>query len=79
MLRGGPAPSLAELRLYYATLMDETGRALRHYTPAGHCNRMKKYLAFCYPDFSPSAEHTLRRTTDPAEMLSLLEESTNDK
>lgn len=71
-LRGGAPATPEQLRLYYATLMEETGRALRHYTPAGHCNRMKKYLAYCYPDLSPEAEYTLRRTTSPAQMLQQL-------
>ena len=71
-LRGGAAPTREELCRYYRILMEETGRTLRHYTPAGHCNRMKKYLAYCYKDIAPEAEHALRRCTDPAQMLRLL-------
>lgn len=71
-LRGGPAPTPEERRLYYATLLEETGRTLRHYTPAGHCNRMKKYLTYCYPELSREAEYALRRCTNPAEMRQLL-------
>ena len=71
-LRGGAAPSAKELHLYYTTLLEETGRTLRNYTPAGHCNRMKKYLAYCYPDIGAEREHTLRRCTKPEEMLKLL-------
>lgn len=72
MLRGGPAPTAAELNRYYAVLMEETGRILDRYTPKGHCNRMKKYLNFCYPDMSPQQEYALRRCTDTAEMTALL-------
>lgn len=71
-LRGGAPAAPEELRLYYATLFEETGRTLRHYTPAGHCNRMKKYLAYCYADLGREAEHSLRRCTNPADMLKTL-------
>lgn len=73
-LRGGAAPGADELKLYYATLMEETGRILRQYKPAGHCNRMKKYLAYCYKDLPLEAEHALRRCTEPELMLRLLSE-----
>ena len=73
-LRGGPAPTLEEMRQYYSILVEETGRILLHKrTEKGHCNRMKKYLAFCYPDFSPKAEYQLRRCTSIPEMLRILE------
>ena len=73
-LRGGPAPSREEMRFYYATLVEETGRVLIHKrTEKGHCNRMKKYLAFCYPDFTPEQEYRLRRCTTISEMLRILE------
>lgn len=73
-LRGGPAPTLEEMRQYYSILVEETGRILLHKrTEKGHCNRMKKYLAFCYPDFSPEAEYRLRRCTSIPEMLRILE------
>lgn len=73
MLRGGALPSVEERRRYYAVLMEETGRLLgERLTTKGHCNRMKKYLAFCYPDLSSEAEYALRRCTDEAEMLRLL-------
>ncbi|MBP3498481.1 MAG: tRNA-dihydrouridine synthase [Akkermansia sp.] len=73
-LRGGPAPTLEEMRQYYSILVEETGRILLHKrTEKGHCNRMKKYLAFCYPDFSPEAEYQLRRCTSIPEMLRILE------
>lgn len=68
-----PGTSREELRRYYAILMEETGRALRRYTPAGHCNRMKKYLAYCYADLTPEQEHTLRRCTDPEVMSRVLQ------
>lgn len=72
-LRGGPPPSREEMQRYYALLLEETGRILGpHRTEKGHCNRMKKYLAFCYPDFSPEQEYALRRCTSTAEMLRLL-------
>ena len=67
-LRGGVAPSRDEMLLYYITLLEETGRELLHPSPAAHCNRMKKFLAFCYEDFSPQAKYTLRRCTSPFEM-----------
>lgn len=73
-LRGGAAPTAEELQLYYHTLLEETASVFKKYTPAGHCNRMKKYLAFCYAAFTPDAEHALRRCTDPQEMLRLLRE-----
>ena len=73
-LRGGPAPTPEEMRQYYSILVEETGRILLHKrTEKGHCNRMKKYLAFCYPDFSPEAEYRLRRCTSIPEMLRILE------
>lgn len=74
LLRGGAPATREELRRYYATLLEETGRTLRHYTPAGHCNRMKKYLAYCYKDLAPEAEHALRRCTEPGLMARLLSE-----
>ena len=72
-LRGGPAPTREEMKLYYGILIEETGRVLLHKrTEKGHCNRMKKYLAFCYPDFSPEQEYRLRRCTSVAEMEHIL-------
>ena len=72
-LRGGPAPTLEEMRQYYSILVEETGRILLHKrTEKGHCNRMKKYLAFCYPDFTPEQEYQLRRCTQVADMLRIL-------
>ena len=72
-LKGGAAPSREELREYYRILVEETGRILFGIrTEKGHCNRMKKYLAFCYPDFSPEQEYALRRCTEVEEMLRLL-------
>lgn len=72
-LRGGPAPSAEEMQQYYRILIEETGRVLLHKrTEKGHCNRMKKYLAFCYPDFTPEQEYRLRRCTSVAEMESIL-------
>ena len=72
-LRGGPAPTREEMAEYYCILAEETGRVLLHKrTEKGHCNRMKKYLAFCYPDFTPEQEYRLRRCTQVAEMLRIL-------
>ena len=72
-LRGGPAPTREEMAEYYCILAEETGRVLLHKrTEKGHCNRMKKYLAFCYPDFTPEQEYQLRRCTQVAEMLRIL-------
>ena len=72
-LRGGSAATPGEMQEYYATLLEETGRFLERYTPSGHCNRMKKYLAFCYRDFPTEAEYKLRRCIDPSEMGRLLQ------
>lgn len=72
-LRGGAAPDREELREYYRILVEETGRILFGIrTEKGHCNRMKKYLAFCYPDLSAGQEYALRRCTVVEEMLRLL-------
>ncbi len=72
-LRGGPAPTAEEMRQYYSTLIEETGRVLLHKrTEKGHCNRMKKYLAFCYPDFTAEQEYQLRRCTSVGEMEHIL-------
>ncbi len=67
-LRGGAAPTADELNTYYAVLLEETGRILNNYTEKGHCNRMKKYLTFCYPDMSTEQEYALRRCTGVKEM-----------
>ena len=71
-LRGGASPTKEEMTRYYMILMEETGRTLRQYKPAGHCNRMKKYLAYCYKDLPTELEHDLRRCTDPERMAQLL-------
>lgn len=72
-LRGGAAPTPAEMKAYYDILIEETGRVFLHKrTEKGHCNRMKKYLAFCYPDFSPEQEYRLRRCVSVDEMRSIL-------
>lgn len=72
-LRGGAAPTRDEMRQYYTILIEETGRVLLHKrTEKGHCNRMKKYLAFCYPDFTPDQEYQLRRCTSVSEMEHIL-------
>ena len=73
MLHGGAAPTHEEMKQYYSTLIEETGRILLHKrTEKGHCNRMKKYLAFCYPDFTPEQEYQLRRCTSTSEMERIL-------
>ena len=72
-LKGGPAPTREEMRQYYTILIEETGRILLHKrTEKGHCNRMKKYLAFCYPDFTPEQEYRLRCCTSVSEMEHIL-------
>ena len=72
-LRGGPPPSSEEMKHYYSILIEETGRILLHKrTEKGHCNRMKKYLTFCYPDFTPEQEYQLRRCTRVDDMLRIL-------
>ena len=73
MLHGGAAPTREEMKHYYSILIEETGRILLHKrTEKGHCNRMKKYLAFCYPDFTPEQEYQLRRCTSTSEMERIL-------
>lgn len=71
-LRGGAPGSAEEMRAYFATLLEETAHTLRYYTPAGHCNRMKKYLSFCYGRMAPEQEYALRRCVDVAKMEKLL-------
>lgn len=74
MLRGGAAPDAAEMLHYFQVLTEETDRVLHtKRTPAGHCNRMKKYLAFCYADFSAEQEYVLRRCTDIGAMQRIFE------
>lgn len=78
-LRGGPAPTAEEMQRYYRILIEETGRVFLHQrTEKGHCNRMKKYLAFCYPDFTPGQEYQLRRCTEISEMLRILQTCPKD-
>lgn len=72
-LHGGTPATAEDMRRYYGILIEETGRIFgERRTDKGHCNRMKKYLAFCYPDFTPEQEYHLRRCTDVGEMASLL-------
>lgn len=72
-IKGGAAPTAEEMKNYYAILAEETDRILHtKRTPAGHCNRMKKYLAYCYPDFTPEQEYALRRCTQISDMLRIL-------
>lgn len=72
-LHGGPAPTCEEMQHYYRVLIEETGRIFgERRTDKGHCNRMKKYLAFCYPDFTPDQEYQLRRCTNVNEMERIL-------
>lgn len=72
-IRGGAAPTAEEMKLYYRILAEETDRILHtKRTPAGHCNRMKKYLAYCYADFTAEQEYTLRRCTNIDDMLRIL-------
>ena len=72
-LRGGLPPTAAEMKEYYSILIEETGKVFLHKrTEKGHCNRMKKYLAFCYPDFSPEQEYQLRRCISVDEMRRIL-------
>lgn len=62
-LRGGAAPSAADMLHYFDLLIEETGHTLKAYSEKGHCNRLKKFLAYCYPMFVPEAEYALRRAT----------------
>ncbi len=74
MLRGGKPPNRGEMLHYYMVLTEETERILHtKRTAAGHCNRMKKYLAFCYADFSAEDEYALRRCKDIDEMRRIFE------
>jgi tRNA-dihydrouridine synthase len=74
-LNGGPAPTAEELRYYFTVLTEETNRILHtKRTPAGHCNRMKKYLAFCYDYFTPEQEHALRRCTNIDDMQRIFDQ-----
>lgn len=74
MLRGGAAPSKEEMLHYYMVLTEETDRILHtKRTVAGHCNRMKKYLAFCYPDFGREDEYELRRCKNIDDMRRIFE------
>lgn len=73
-LRGGPRASDEEMRCYFRVLAEETLRILHtRRTLAAHCNRMKKYLAFCYPDFTAQQEYALRRCSRMDEMLGILQ------
>ncbi len=68
-LKGGDAPTAEEMRHYYSLLLEETGRILYNYTERGHCNRVKKYLQYIYPNLaSEEKEYKLRRCTTLAEM-----------
>lgn len=72
-IRGGAAPNADDMRTYFEALIEETDHILHtKRTPAGHCNRMKKYLAFCYADFTPEQEYALRRCTDMDAMRRIL-------
>lgn len=72
-LHGGTAPTQEEMSHYFEVLIEETNLILHtKRTPAGHCNRMKKYLAFCYEDFTPEEEHALRRCTNIDDMRRIL-------
>ncbi len=72
-IRGGAKASDGEMRRYYGLLIEETGRILHHYTERGHCNRVKKYLNYIYPNLnSAECEHRLRRCTSLREMMELL-------
>ncbi len=72
-LRGASPPTQSELVEYYQLLIEETGRILFNYSERGHCNRLKKYLAYIYPNLpDPATEYHLRRCTSLAEMRRLL-------
>ncbi len=72
-LRGGEKATESEMREYYGQLIEETGRILNNYNERGHCNRMKKYLNYIYPNLGvPELEHQLRRCTSLADMRRLL-------
>ena len=74
-LNGGPAPTAEELRYYFTVLTEETNRILHtKRTPAGHCNRVKKDLAFCYDYFTPEQEHALRRCTNIDDMQRIFDQ-----
>ena len=74
MLRGGAAPTKEEMLHYYMVLIEETDRILHtKRTVEGHCNRMKKYLAFCYADFGAEDEYALRRCKNIDDMRRIFE------
>ncbi len=75
-LKGGAAPSDAEMRFYYEVLMEETEKIIysRHEgrLEQVHCNRMKKYLAYIYPNLDREKEFHLRRCKSISEMQRML-------
>ena len=72
-LHGGAAPTQDEMRNYYLILIEETGKVLyAKRTEKGHCNRMKKYLSFIFPDLDAQREYDLRRCDSIAQMQRLL-------
>ncbi|MFI3243972.1 MAG: tRNA-dihydrouridine synthase [Akkermansia sp.] len=75
-LKGGPAPDVDEMKHYYQVLIEETEKIIysRHEgrLEQVHCNRMKKYLAYIYPNLAPECEYHLRRCQSIAEMQRLL-------
>lgn len=75
-LKGGAAPSADEMRHYYQVLIEETDEVIysRHEARREqvHCNRMKKYLAYIYPNLPPEREYDLRRCRSMGELQRLL-------
>lgn len=75
-LKGGLAPSADEMRHYYQVLIEETEKIIysRHEgrMEQVHCNRMKKYLAYIYPNLDSEREFHLRRCKSMSEMQRLL-------
>ncbi len=75
-LKGGSAPTPEEMKHYYQVLIEETEKIIysRHEgrLEQVHCNRMKKYLAYIYPDLGQEREFHLRRCQSIADMQRLL-------
>ena len=76
-LKGGAAPTQEEMRLYYHCLIEETAKVVTSKQPhrfeQTHCNRLKKYLAYIYPNLPEGEEYHLRRCQSIKEMRQLLQ------
>lgn len=75
-LKGGSAPKAEEMKHYYQVLIEETEKIIysRHEgrLEQVHCNRMKKYLAYIYPNLNTEHEYHLRRCQSISDMQRML-------